>query len=160
MIIVFNELAALRKKHKNKTIVLGSGVFDLLHRGHVAYLQSLHHYGDVVVVMVKSDARVRLGKGPARPILPETDRVAMVDAVKGVDFAFIGPHYDFTKTAIDPMYSAVLTSLQPDVFYSTNHVWQKLEQLGQTRVVIGERSNNGALWSTTSIIEHIKNDLS
>lgn len=117
MILSFDQLADFRKQHKDETIVLGSGVFDLLHYGHVQYLQGLRQYGDIVVAMVKSDARVRIGKGSTRPILPEDDRVAMVDAVKGVDVAFVAPHFSFDKSAtVDPTYKAVLDALQPDVF--------------------------------------------
>lgn len=156
MIISFDDLAKFREAHKDQTIVLGSGVFDLIHRGHVAYLQGLREYGDIVVVLVKSDARVRAGKGPSRPMLPEDDRVAMVDAIKGVDAAFVAPHVDFAGTDFDPMYKAVLDALKPDVFQSTNPVWQKLAGYGNTKVIITERPNKTPLRSTTDIIAHVK----
>ena len=157
MIIKLENLPALRELYKDKKIVLGSGVFDFLHYGHVLYLQSLADHGDITVAMVKSDARVRIGKGEQRPVLPEEDRALMVDAIKGVDFTFIAPHIDFIPGEIDPTYKSVLDSLKPDVFYSTNPVWKQLEQYCKNlKVVIGDRDTNKPRRSSTEIIEHLK----
>ncbi len=157
MIITLENLPALRELYKDKKIVLGSGVFDFLHYGHVLYLQSLGKHGDISVAMVKSDARVRVGKGDQRPVLPEEDRALMVDAVKGIDFTFIAPHHDFTRTGIDPMYKEVLDTLQPDIFYSTNPFWKQLESYTKrTKVIIGDRETNQPRRSSTAIIEHLK----
>jgi cytidyltransferase-like protein len=155
MIVPFAELAALRQQHTDASIVLGSGVFDLLHRGHITYLQRLREHGDIVVVMVKPDERVRFGKGTDRPVLPEADRAAMVDAVKGVDYVFVPPHMDWRGKPIDPMYEAVLTALKPTVFYTTNPFWEQLEHVGGARVVIDSQPKREPLRSTTSIIAHI-----
>lgn len=157
MIVPLEALPRLRKQHQSKTIVLGSGVFDLLHCGHVAYLQALRKHGDIVVVMVKSDERVRAGKGPTRPILPEADRATMVDALKGIDYVFVAPHIDFAGMVVDPVYQKVLTMLQPDVFYSTNSLWKQLEQVGGTKVILGDRPAHERLRSTTDIITHVLN---
>lgn len=156
MIVTLKNLPALRELYKDKKIVLGSGVFDFLHYGHVLYLQSLAKYGDIVVAMVKSDERVRIGKGEQRPVLPEEDRALMVDAVKGVDFTFIAPHVDFAP-GIDPMYKMALDALQPDVFYTTNPFWKQLQDYRpKTKVVIGDRDKNQPKRSSTEIIEHLK----
>lgn len=158
MIVSVDDLQALRKLYKNKKIVLGSGVFDFLHYGHVLYLQSLAKHGDIVVAMVKSDARVRVGKGKERPVIPEEDRVLMVDAVKGVDFAFVAPHLPFAGSSIDPTYKLVLDKLQPDVFYSTNPEWKRLREYSpKIKVVIGDRDATRPKRSSTEIIEHLKN---
>lgn len=112
----------------------------------------------MIVVLVKSDERVRRGKGPLRPIIPEEDRVRMVSAIKGVDYAFIGPHYEFTKDflpAKDQMYARVIKALKPDIFYSTNPTWGALAELKLTRVVIGKRPQDMRLRSTTDIINRI-----
>lgn len=156
MIVQLADLSTLRKRFRGQTIVLGSGVFDLLHRGHMQYLQNLRQHGDVVVVMVKSDERVRMGKGPDRPILPEDDRAVMVDAVKGVDYVFVSPHIDFRGHVVDPVYRKVLAALEPDAFYTTNALWKQLESIGDVRVIVGERPTQEALRSTTDIIAHIR----
>lgn len=158
MIVEAQKLSEIRKRYHNQTIVLGSGVFDLIHPGHLQYLKSLKQYGDIVVVLVKPDVRVHQGKGPTRPILPETDRAAMVDAIKGVNVAFIGPNTPFIKNQPDPMYEQVLAALEPDVFYSTNPVWKQLEGMSKTRVVISdERTKDEVnLRSTTDIIARVQ----
>jgi cytidyltransferase-like protein len=157
MVVTFDELADIRARHAGQTIVLASGVFDLLHVGHVAYLQSMKQHGDVAVAMVKSDQRIRTHKHPDRPIIPEADRVRMVDAVKGVDYAFIGP-YDHIGAGVedtDGTYEQVFAALQPDVFYSTNEDWKKLEALG-VKLVLAPRLAVGSLNSTTDIIHRVK----
>jgi cytidyltransferase-like protein len=154
MIVQFSELSALRVRHLGKSFVLGSGVFDLLHRGHIAYLKDLATHGDITVVMIKPDERVRIGKGPERPILPEEDRAAMVNAVKGVDYVLVAPSIDFRGTTIDPAYVQVIEALKPDTFYTTNPFWRQLEPLG-IKVIIGTRPADESLRSTTAIIEHI-----
>ncbi len=156
MIISFKDLSKLRQKHKDKKIVLGSGVFDLIHSGHVEYLQQLKQHGEVIVVMVKSDARVSAGKGPTRPMLPEKDRLIMVDSIKGVDYVFVSPPLPFIKGPKDPLYKIVFAALKPDVFYTTNSFWSFLEELNQTKVIIAKRPIKKPLRSTTSIIEHIQ----
>lgn len=158
MVVDFKDLPNIRKKHAKQRIVLASGVFDLLHNGHLTYLQSLKQFGDVVVVLVKSDNRVRKGKGTARPVIPERDRVRLVAAIKGVDYAFIGPNHNFTEEfepINDQMYLKSLNALRPDVFYSTNPVWGALAGLGLTEVIIGVRATDASLKSTTDIINHI-----
>ena len=77
-----------RWREAGKTVVFTNGVFDLLHRGHVTYLEAAAQLGDVLVIGVNDDASVRrLGKGDDRPIVPEADRsfvVAGLRAAAGV----------------------------------------------------------------------------
>lgn len=152
MIVTPDKLASLRHKHSSQQIVLGSGVFDLLHPGHLEYLSSLRAYGDVIVVMVKPDARVRTFKDTSRPVMSQQDRAALVDALKGIDYVFIGPWDGATDANSDTLYDYVLAELKPDVFASTNPVWQKLK--GRVpRVVINPRVTD---YSTTNLIARIK----
>lgn len=67
------------------TVVLGNGAFDLLHVGHVRYLAAARALGDRLVVAVNSDASVRAGKGPRRPIVPESERVELLSHLASVD---------------------------------------------------------------------------
>jgi len=78
-------LAAWRAR--GETIVFTNGVYDLLHRGHVEYLEDARALGDRLVVGVNSDASVRRLKGPSRPIVGEADRLALVAALACVDLA-------------------------------------------------------------------------
>jgi len=68
-----------------KRLVFTNGCFDLLHRGHVSYLQSARALGDALVVALNSDASVRKLKGPGRPIVPQRDRAAVLRALRSVD---------------------------------------------------------------------------
>ena len=71
-------------------MVFTNGCFDLLHPGHVAYLEAARSRGDALVVGLNSDESVRgLGKGPDRPVVPELDRAAVLRALRAVDAVVI-----------------------------------------------------------------------
>lgn len=70
-------------------IVFTNGVYDLLHRGHVEYLEEARALGDRLVVGINSDASVRRLKGPTRPIIPEDERAELIAALACVDLAVI-----------------------------------------------------------------------
>jgi D-glycero-beta-D-manno-heptose 1-phosphate adenylyltransferase len=89
-----------------KSIVFTNGVFDLLHPGHVRYLQHARRLGDALVVAVNSDRSVRAVKGPDRPITPEAERAEILAALASVDAVVI-----FDE---DTPYE-VIAALQPDV---------------------------------------------
>lgn len=67
------------------SIVLTSGTFDLLHVGHAKYLEEAKKYGDVLIVGVDSDEKVRIRKGPDRPVVPDNERVKMLAHLRSVD---------------------------------------------------------------------------
>jgi len=78
-----------RLKAKDKKIVFTNGCFDLLHYGHVKYLQDAKKLGDILVVGVNSDASVRRLKGKPRPVVNEKDRQKVLAALESVDYAVI-----------------------------------------------------------------------
>ncbi len=80
-------LAAL--KAQNKKIIFTNGCFDLLHVGHIRYLQEAKKLGDILVVGVNSDSSVKLLKGPTRPLQTEADRAEILAALGSVDFTVI-----------------------------------------------------------------------
>ena len=98
------ETESLRKE--GKTIVLANGAFDVLHVGHVRYLQAAKAEGDVLVVGVNSDDSIRAYKDPRRPLQPLTDRMEIVAALNGVD---IVTPFD------EPTCDALLELVRPDV---------------------------------------------
>jgi len=75
--------AAMRSS--GKRLVVTNGCFDLLHVGHVTYLETARQQGDALLVGVNGDAAVRQLKGPDRPVNPETDRAAVLAALESVD---------------------------------------------------------------------------
>nr|WP_121399113.1 D-glycero-beta-D-manno-heptose 1-phosphate adenylyltransferase [Micromonospora sp. M71_S20] len=86
-----DELAALVAEHRRagRAIVFTNGCFDVLHRGHVRYLEQARALGDLLVVAVNSDGSVRRLKGPDRPVNPVEDRIALLAALACVDHVVV-----------------------------------------------------------------------
>lgn len=91
MICTREELAdiALREREAGKIVVTTNGVFDILHVGHVRYLERARALGDLLIVGVNSDDSVRRLKGPLRPILPDAERAELLAALTCVDYVTI-----------------------------------------------------------------------
>lgn len=87
----FGEIGEIvqRLKAKNKRIVFTNGCFDILHVGHVKYLQEAKSYGDVLIVGLNTDASVRVLKGPTRPVNTEEDRAYILGALEAVDYVVL-----------------------------------------------------------------------
>ena len=95
-----------REKAKGFRVVLANGCFDILHAGHVRYLEGARALGDVLVVGINSDAQVARLKGSGRPILPVRERAELVASLQAVDLVTI-----FTE----PTVTELLLSIKPDV---------------------------------------------
>src|SRR5437868_5848659 len=80
-----------------KKIVLANGCFDILHVGHVRYLEGARALGDALVVAINSDRSVRALKGPGRPILNEKERSTLVSALRCVDHVVVFDEPDVTR---------------------------------------------------------------
>lgn len=78
-----------RLRHEGKRIVFTNGCFDILHAGHVQYLNEARKFGDVLVVGLNSDRSVRSIKGDSRPVTPQDDRAYVVVSLKSVDYVTI-----------------------------------------------------------------------
>jgi len=94
------------QRRQGRSIVFTNGVFDLLHPGHVRYLQAARGEGDVLVVGVNSDRSVRANKGPSRPVIPEQERAEILASLACVDAVAI---FD------DQTPAGIIARLQPDV---------------------------------------------
>lgn len=114
MIVRLVNLADIRSQHQNEKIVLTMGTFDLLHVGHLRYLNAVKALGDIMVVLLSSDDRVKARKGSQRPIIPEADRALMLDALEVVDYVFIDPAKG-RLTDVDPVHAQIAAELQPDI---------------------------------------------
>lgn len=89
-VLQFPEItASLQAFRGQKKIVFTNGCFDLLHVGHVRYLQEARALGDLLIVGVNSDASVRRLKGPTRPVQNENDRAEILAALGCVDFTVV-----------------------------------------------------------------------
>jgi len=78
-----------RERRTGRLIVWTNGVFDILHAGHVTYLERAAALGDVLVVGLNTDASVQLNKGPLRPIVPERERARLLAALACVDYVIL-----------------------------------------------------------------------
>jgi rfaE bifunctional protein nucleotidyltransferase chain/domain len=85
-----------RERSEGLTHAFANGVFDLLHVGHVRYLQAAGAQADRLIVAVNDDESVRALKGPTRPILSAADRAELVAALRGVDYVVIFPEHTVT----------------------------------------------------------------
>jgi len=83
------EALVQRLRRAGKSIVFTNGVYDLVHPGHIRYLQAARALGDALLVGVNSDRSVRASKGPQRPIVPEAERAEVIAALDCVDAAVV-----------------------------------------------------------------------
>ena len=95
-----------QEKTREKTIVTTNGCFDLIHVGHLRYLQAAKKLGDLLVVGVNSDNSVRKLKGEKRPLVPENERAEMLAGLDCVDYVVIFPE-------LDPI--SLLSEFKPDI---------------------------------------------
>jgi len=137
-------------RRAGKRVVFTNGVFDLLHPGHVRYLQAARAEGDALIVGVNSDRSVRTNKGPSRPITPENERAEILAALACVDAVAIFD--DLTPAEI-------IRRIQPDVLVKGAD-WAADAIVGRDTVearggkVVRIAVEQG--WSTTSIVEKIR----
>jgi len=82
-------LRILEREREGKKVVFTNGCFDLIHAGHVDYLEKAKGFGDILVVGVNSDSSVRRIKGEKRPIMPQELRVKVLSALRPVDYVLL-----------------------------------------------------------------------
>ena len=150
--LTWNDAAAFveTQRRLGRRIVFTNGVFDLLHPGHVRYLQAARAEGDVLIVAVNSDRSVRAKKGPTRPIMPESERAEVLMALACVDAVVV---FDEETPA------RVIEHLQPDVLVKGAD-WAADAIVGRETVearggeVVRVPVEQG--WSTSAIIERAR----
>jgi rfaE bifunctional protein nucleotidyltransferase chain/domain len=154
VIVSLEQAAAEREaaRKRGQLVAVVNGAFDLLHVGHVRYLQGAKQAaaGGLLIAGVNSDASVRASKGPRRPLLPERERAELVDAVKGVDLVVLFEE----KTA-----EALLSALKPDLHvkgtdYSADSVPERalVASWGGRTVIAGDPKDH----STSAFIARLK----
>lgn len=143
--------AAAARRHGQR-VVATNGCFDLLHFGHVAYLQRAKHLGDLLIVGLNADASIRQLKGPSRPLVPERQRAAILAALECVDAVVIFRERQalrFIKT-IRPQLYAKGGDYRPDTLDAEERVL--LDEIG-TKICIVPFVPG---FSTTSLLEKIR----
>jgi D-glycero-beta-D-manno-heptose 1-phosphate adenylyltransferase len=143
------EAAAQQRAH-GKKIVFANGAFDLLHAGHVRYLEAARQEGDWLAVGVNSDESIRRAKGPARPIVPEPERAEIVAALGCVDAVVV-----FGEDSP----ADLIGRLRPDIHAKgTDYTAQSVPEraavaaYGGRTVIVGDPKDH----ATTDLIERIR----
>ena len=142
--------AIARERSAGRSISFANGCFDLLHVGHIRYLQASAAEGDRLVVAVNDDRSVAGLKGAGRPILPAADRAELVAAVRGVDYVVIFG---------DPNVERLLTLITPDVHckgtdYTVDTVPERavVEAYGGRTAIVGDKKSH----ATRDLIARIR----
>ena len=147
-IVDLEELGTLvtEARSAGETIVLTNGAFDLLHVGHVRYLQGASEHGQRIVTAVNSDSSVKELKGPQRPMIPEAERAEMVAALAVVDWVVI-----FSELTVE----RIIGIVKPDVHakgtdYSAETIPERalVESHGGRIEIVGDPKDH----STTELV--------
>jgi D-glycero-beta-D-manno-heptose 1-phosphate adenylyltransferase len=139
-------------RQQGRLVAVANGAFDLLHVGHVRYLEAAKEVtrGGLLIAGVNTDASVRASKGPKRPIVPESERAELVSALGCVDYVVL---FD------EPEALALLTALRPDLHvkgtdYTEESVPERelVARLGGRTIIAGDAKEH----STTDVIARIR----
>jgi D-glycero-beta-D-manno-heptose 1-phosphate adenylyltransferase len=151
---ILDRAALTMRVHQDRarglTIAFANGAFDLLHVGHIRYLEGAKREADRLVVAINSDQSVRGLKGPNRPILAETDRAELVAALRAVDYVTIFH---------EPTVATLLERLKPDVHckgtdYTVDTVPERdtVRAYGGRIAIVGDPKDH----STTDLLSRLK----
>jgi rfaE bifunctional protein nucleotidyltransferase chain/domain len=142
--------AAARQRESGRAVVFANGAFDLLHVGHVRYLEAARREGGWLAVGVNSDGSVARAKGPGRPVVPERERAEIVAALSAVDAVVV---FEEDSPA------ALIAALRPDVHakgtdYAADAVPERevVAAYGGRTVIVGDPKDH----STTDVIERLR----
>jgi rfaE bifunctional protein nucleotidyltransferase chain/domain len=142
--------AAADERANGRRVVFANGAFDLLHAGHVRYLQAARREGDWLLVAVNSDASVARTKGDGRPIVPEDERAEVVAALECVDAVVV-----FGEDSP----AGLLGEIRPDVHakgtdYTSESVPERgvVAGYGGRTVIVGDPKNH----ATTDLLQRIR----
>ncbi len=146
-----NDFEKFSKDRKGKKVVFTNGCFDILHRGHISYLNEAKSLGDLLVIGINTDKSVKRLKGEDRPVNNEDDRAFMLNNLKAVDYVFFFEENDNPYTLIQ--------EIQPDILVKGGD-WKVEDIVGHDIVTAkgGEvkslRFENG--YSTTGLINKVQ----
>jgi rfaE bifunctional protein nucleotidyltransferase chain/domain len=143
--------ALIKEREAGKSIAFANGVFDILHVGHIRYLQDAARVADLLIVAVNGDESVRaLGKGEGRPVMPEAERAELVSAIRGVGYVTIFHEKSPAR---------LLQTLRPDfqckgTDYTADSVPEAeiVRQYGGKVVIVGDPKDH----STTELLQRMK----
>jgi rfaE bifunctional protein nucleotidyltransferase chain/domain len=141
-----------KAREAGRKIVLANGCFELLHVGHVRYLQGARECGDLLVVAINSDASVRGLKGPGRPAVPQAERAEILAALEMVDYVHV-----FDEPDVRP----ILSALRPEVHakgtdYTEENVPERdvVRSYGGRVAIVGDPKDH----STTELLANLSGE--
>ncbi len=143
-------------RRAGRRVSFANGCFDVLHSGHVRYLQAAKQQGDILVVGINSDRSVSALKGPGRPLLPAQARAELVAALEPVDYGVI-----FDELNVE----VVLSELRPHVHckgpdYTTETVPERAlaERLGIAVAIVGDPKDHSTRGLLAEIARRYRKD--
>jgi rfaE bifunctional protein nucleotidyltransferase chain/domain len=142
--------ALATERNAGNSIAFANGCFDVLHVGHIRYLQDAARVADVLVVGVNGDASVRVLKGEGRPVMPAGERAEIIAAIRGVSYVIV---FDENSPA------RLLQTLRPDfqckgTDYTADSVpeGEIVKAYGGSVVIVGDPKDH----STTAMLEKMR----
>lgn len=151
-IVSAEELTAIAKhlKKQAKKIVLAGGCFDVLHPGHVVFLEKAKKAGDLLVVLLESDEKIKKIKGVNRPVHTQKERAQVLSALRFVDYVVMLPFM-----VMEQDYDQIISKIKPDIialtkgYANANHHERSAKQVGAKlkyiTKIIGDHSTSRIL---------------
>ncbi|MBP9716631.1 MAG: adenylyltransferase/cytidyltransferase family protein [Candidatus Levybacteria bacterium] len=155
-IIELNDISetVLRLKEENKKIVLVGGCFDIIHPGHILFLEAAKREGDALILLLESDESIKKRKGNGRPINSQKNRQIVVSAISDVDYII-----PLVGVTTDEEYDRIMIQIRPEVIAITEGDSQtdkrkkQCESIGSELKVVIKKIDNR---STTALINEIR----
>lgn len=144
-------------KKERKKITLAGGTFDILHPGHIEFLEKAKSFGDYLILFLESDEKIKKIKGKDRPINNQEDRAKVLSAIGFVDLVITLPFLDS-----DQEYINLVNLIQPDIIAVTKEDPLRGKKTEQAKNVGGqliEALSRKKNYSTSRIINKIKNNI-
>lgn len=141
-------------KRENKKIVLAGGCFDILHIGHIKFLNAAKKTGDVLFILLESDENVARYKGKNRPINTQNDRSLVLSSLRSVDFVV-----NLTNIKTNEDYDKLIMRLKPDIIAATKkseqiiHIQRQAKLIGAEIALVVNRISDKSTTNLARIIE-------
>lgn len=148
---------ARKLRKQNKTIVLVGGFFDILHVGHIKFLENAKKLGDYLLLLLEEDKKSKEIKGKNRPINPQKERAIILSALTCVDFVIL-----LKKVTNDDIYDKMISQLQPSVIATTYPDPAIEHKIRQAKLIKGKveyavkRINKYSTTKLANLIKHKK----